>query len=414
MTWEDSFRPFANSGFRYFIVGRTVMLFGNAMAPVAVAFAVLHIGGGPSGLGLVLAARSIPQVVFLLFGGVIADRFARHHVLIVAGTLSGVAQAGAAALVISGNATVAGLMVIEAIQGIVAAFTFPAMQAMVPLLIPERDQWQQANALAAAGRTMAFMVGPAVGGILVATVGAGWGLGANAMTYLVGAAVFARLRLASRHRAAPMSMIRELSQGWSEFVSRTWVWVVVLAFGVLNAIHAGAWFTLGPVIADSTFGPDGWGLVLAAEGAGAMVGIVLLLRLRWRHPMRVGMLGAAVLALPMAVLGWSPGVLILALAALLAGVGLELFSVNWETSLQQHVPIDRLSRVASYDALGSFVALPVGQVIAGPLAGLVDVRRVVIGGAILYAVVAVATMAVPAVWRLTAGTAEPVPENVPT
>ncbi|MGH3386257.1 MAG: MFS transporter [Nocardioidaceae bacterium] len=398
MSWRESLRPLAAPPFRSFLAGRTIDLLGNSMAPVAVAFAVLHIGGDAGDLGIVLAARSIPLIVFVLYGGVIADRFPRHRVLVVACALSGAVQVLAAALLIGDVATVATLAAVEAVHGSVSAFTMPAIHGIVPQLV-DRRQLQQANALTSAGRSAALMIGPAVSGILVATVGAGWALAVDGGSYLVAGLLFARLRLAPVERAST-SMVAELRDGWSEFVARTWVWVVVLGFGVLNAVYACGWVTLGPVVADGTIGADGWGFVLTVQAVGFLLGTVVMLRVSPRFPLRLGMIGALGLALPMAALGVSPEFVLLAVASFVAGIGLELFGVTWETSLQQHVPLDKLSRVASYDMLGSIIALPLGQLAAGPLVVWFDVRSVVVGCAVVYAAVALAVLLAPSVWRL--------------
>lgn len=400
MTQSGSLRPLRSAGFRYFLAARTVSLFGNAMAPVAIAFAVLQIGGSAGDLGLVLAARSIPLIVFMLYGGVVADRFPRHRVLVVSGLLSALVQSVAAGLLIGGAATVALLALIEAVHGAVSAFTMPAQQGIVPQVVP-RDQLQQANALSAGGRNAAFIGGPALAGIVVATAGAGWAVAVDAATFAVSALLFARLRLP----AAPVStgsMVTELREGWSEFVSRTWVWLIVAAAGALNAVYACAWVTLGPVVAERTFGPQGWGIVLSLQAVGFMAGTVLMLYVRTRYPLRLGMVGALAIVLPLTALSLSPGVALLAAAAFVAGIGFDVFGVAWETALQQHIPIERLSRVSSYDMLGSFVAMPVGQVLAGPLTAVFEVRDVVLAAAGVYAVVALVTLAMPAVWNLRA------------
>lgn len=399
MTWRESLQPLTRPAFRAYLVGRTVNLLGNTMAPVAVAFAVLHIGGSAVDLGLVLAARSVPLVIFTLYGGVIADRLGRDRVLVTACVFSGLVQGVAAYLLIGDLATVVVLGMVEAVHGTVSAFTLPAMQGVVPLVV-DRAQLQHANALAAIGRNGAIMIGPAAGGILVATVGAGWALAADALCFAVAGVLFARLRLPRNAVLGGASMLSELKDGWSEFVARTWLWVIVLGFGVLNALYACAYMTLGPVVAERTIGADGWGFVLTGQAVGLMVGTVLLLRVRVRYPLRLGMLGITALALPMLTLGIAPQLGLLIVAACVAGIGMDLFGITWETALQEHVPVERLSRVSAYDVLGSIVAVPVGQVAAGPLVAIFDLRSVLIGCAVLYVTVALAVVVVPAVWKL--------------
>jgi len=374
------------------------------MAAVALAFAVLDLTGSASDLGLVLAANEIPLILFLLVGGVIADRLPRHLVLVASNAVAGACQGLVAVLLFTGNATVWTLVAIEAVQGTATAFTFPAMQGVVPQVVP-RGQLQEANALLGLTRNVLRIGGPAVGGLIVATAGSAWAIAADALSFVIAAAFFARLALPSTQRLKAPNMLTELREGWDEFTSRTWVWVIVVAFGVLNGVHVGALFVLGPAIADETIGRAYWGVVLGAIGLGAVVGTVLLLRVKLRHPLRAGMLGCLALPPLLLVLGMAPSTVVLVLLAVAVGVGSEVFSIGWETALQQHIPGDRLSRVASYDAVGSFVMSPVGMIAAGPLAAAFGVREVIVTGAVAYAAIALATLVVPSVRNLS--TAEP-------
>jgi MFS family permease len=398
MTSHVTLRPLRSADFRWYLLGRTVDLLGNSMAPVAVAFAVLHIGGGASDLGFVLAARSVPLVLLLLYGGVIADRFPRQTVLVVTCSLAGLAQGVAGYLLISGQASVTNLAAVEAVQGALTAFTMPALQGVVPQIVA-RSELQRANSLASIARGGAFMIGPALAGILVATSGAGWAVLANAATFALAAVFFARLRLISPSPRGASTM-RELREGWSEFVARTWVWVIVVGFGITNAVLACGWLTLGPVIAEETIGPDGWGFVLAAQAVGLFVGTAVMLHVRPRYPLRLGMLGALGFSVALLTLSIRPELALLTVGAFVAGIGFDVFGITWETALQQHIPTDRLSRVASYDMLGSFVAIPVGQIAAGGLSGVFGVREVVLGCAVVHALVTLAVLVTPSVWRV--------------
>lgn len=385
--------------FRLLVAGRTVSLFGGAFASIAMAFAVLDLTGSATDLGIVLAARSIPNVVFLLIGGVVADRLPRHKVLVASNVVSGLSQGVAAALLLTDTATIGLLVLVGVVNGSSSAFTFPASAGLLPQTVPV-DQLQPANVILRMGTTAAMVGGASVGGVLVAAFGPAWGLAVDAATFLISAALFAAIRVAAADRMSTGNTLVELREGWTAFRSRTWLWVVVLAFGVINALHAAGWFTLGPVIADDTFGRTGWGFVLAAETLGMVACGFLLLRVRFRRPLFVGMLG---------VLGWSPLLLVLAAeprvgvliaTSLLAGAAIELFGLGWDLSMQQHIPAHQLSRVYSYDALGSLVAIPIGQLLAGPLAAAVGVQKAVVLCGLGIVAAGAGAMAVPAVRRL--------------
>jgi predicted MFS family arabinose efflux permease len=385
--------PFRSAAFRYLFAGRFVSFLGNAIAPVAIAFAVLDLTGSAGDLGLVLAARSLPMVVFVLVGGVVADRLPRQVVLAAASGLSALTQAIAAALLLTDNATIASLMALEALNGASSAFLFPAIAGITPQTVAPK-LLQQANASLRLGQNAAWIGGAAVAGFLVAAVGSGWSLAVDALTYALGALLLSRIRLPPGDRVVAGSTLRDLREGWTEFRARTWVWVIVIQATFVNLAIACGFTTLGPVIADETVSRQVWGLVLAAQAVGMILGGLLALRVRPLRPLRVGVLASALIAPLLAALAFTPQALPLVLCAVAAGVGIEVFSVLWDLSLQQHVPPDRLSRVASYDVLGSFVFIPVGYVLAGPLSDAFGVTATVAGCAIVALTATLLTMCV--------------------
>ena len=383
---------------RTFLLARFTSLIGNTIAPIALAFAVLDVSDSPAALGLVLAARSIPNVVFLLVGGVVADRLPRHLVIVTANTICFVTQALAAALLVSGHARIWQLVVIEALNGAAAAFSMPAMAGILAAIVP-RDELPQAAAVSGFARSIALVGGGAVAGVIVGFVGPAAGLFIDAASFGLAALLLRGLRLPPIERE-PSTMLRDLREGWTEFVSRQWVWVIVVAFGLLNATWAACWMTLGPVIADDSFGRTGWGIASAGFGAGLIVGGLVMIRVKPVYPLRVGMFGTLLATSALLSLVLAPHVLTMTAAAFLAGIGFELFGIAWDSSVSQHVPTDKLSRVFSYDMLGSFIAMPVGQLSAGYLADAFGVRAVELWGAVLYGGLALATVAVPSVWAL--------------
>jgi MFS family permease len=388
VTWRDSFAPLRRPAFAWYFTSRLSNTLGSMMAPIALAFAVLDLTDSASALGMVLAARTIPMVLFLLFGGVIADRFPRALVLQLSNLSSAATQGVVAYLVITGNADLVTIIALEAVNGTVWAISFPAMAGMVPQLVP-REHLQPANALLSLVRNGLTVIGPTLGALLVVTVGSGWALAVDALTWLVAAALLTPVRIPPREPSEePASMLGELREGWSLFVGTTWLWVVVLAFGVLNAIHAGAWFTLGPAIAKDSIGKQGWGLVLSAESLGLLVMTVVLLRLNVRRPLLVGMLGCSLMSVPFVVLGAAPHLVLLVAVAFVAGAGMEVFGIGWNVAMQENIDDRMLSRAYSYDALGSFVAMPVGQLVYGPLGERFGYHDVLVVSGVVYAAVA--------------------------
>lgn len=401
MSLRDDLGVLRDRNFGWFFWSRLVNTSGGAMATVALAFAVLEIDDSASALGQVVAARSIPLVVFLLLGGVIADRFPRAAVLQISNILTGLSQAAAATLVISGHAEIWMLIVLEAVNGSSMALAMPAYQGLIAQLAPP-GRLQQANVLLSMSRGALTVVGPSIAAVLVVTVGPGWALAFDALTWLVAAAMLLPVRLPPRAPEAgpPTTMVLELREGWTFFRGTTWLWVVVVAFCFLNAIQTGVLQVLAPPYAKHTIGVTGWGLASSAESVGLFVMTLALMRLTFRYPLRAGMLAISGLAVPMLVLGLAPHVVPIVLAFALGGATTEIFSLGWSLAMMENVPDQMMSRAWSYDSLGSFIAMPVGQLAVGPVAGWFGDRAVFIGSGVIYLVICLATLCVPAVVTL--------------
>jgi MFS family permease len=379
--------------FRFYFLSRLVNGAGSTMGGIALVFAVLEVSSSPSALGLVLAAHTVPEVALTLFGGVIADRFGRTLVIQVCNVLAGMTQLAIAGLVISGSAQLWQLVVLSAVNGTVAAISFPALASVMPQLVPH-EQLQPANVLMSMQRGIVSVVGPAVGGVLVVTVGAGWAVAIDGLTYLAAAAMLLLVRvpppLPPEERTSTWDDLRE---GWRYFRSTTWLWVVVLAFCMLNALHAGAFFTLGPLLAKSgSIGEAGWGLILSAGAAGLLLTTFVMLKVTLQRPLFWGMLGCALFGVPMVVLAVHPDLGWMLAASVLGGAGLEVFNLGWNLAMQEQVRDEMLSRAYAYDSLGSWIAMPIGQLAAGPLAVAFGTRHTILAAGILYFVLCLATL----------------------
>jgi MFS family permease len=377
--------PLRHRPFRLLLAGRTVSALGNAVAPIALAFAVLDLTGSVSDLGLVVGTRTLVNVVFLLFGGVLADRVPKHLLMVGSSVAAALTQGTVAALVLTHSATIPLLIGLSAVNGMVGALALPASASILPQTVPA-DVRQQANALNRLAFNAAAVVGAPVAGVVVAAVGPGWGVAVDAATFLLAALCFALLRVpvpATGPESRRPHLVADLRTGWSEFHSRTWLWVVVAAFGVINAAWAGGLYVLGPVVADDTIGRRAWGFVLAAQTGGMIVGAIVAMRLRLRRLLYFGVVSCLFMALPVLALGVRPQLWVLVISAFVAGVMLEQFGVAWETTMQEHVPPDKLARVYSYDMVGSFVAIPLGEMAVGPIAHAVGLTPTLVGAAVL-------------------------------
>lgn len=387
--------------FRWFFLSRSVNIVGSMMTPVTVAFAVLHIDNSSESLGTVLAAEMAASVLCLLFGGVIADRLPRRAVMQTCYLAMAAIQLSMALSLQRGWATVGLMIVLAALSGGVSAFSMPAQQGLIPQLVP-KHQLQQADSLMAFVRNGATFIGPVLGTTLVVTTGPALALAIDGVTFVVAATLLARIALPTAKRTERTSIFVELRHGWGEFTSRTWLWVIVAAFGVLNAIHVGAWIVVGPVVAknDPTLGIRGWGLVVGSEAVGMLVMSVILLRWKLRHPLRAGMTGMLCFAIPLLMLGIHPATLPMMGVAFVSGMGTQVFSTGWTVAMMERIPSAVLSRVSSYDMLGSFVAIPIGSLTFGWLASTMDVETLLIGAGCVYIAIVSVTLLVPSIRRL--------------
>ena len=387
MSREGSLAPLGERNFAWYFCSRLVNTLGAMMANIALTFAVLDIDGRAIAVGMVLAAHTIPMILLLLWGGVLSDRFPRAVVLQVSNVASAISQGAIAYLVLTDRAELWMIIALTAFHGAVSAMSMPAMAGMVPQLVP-RESLQQANALLSLTRNGLTVIGPSLGAFIVVTSGAGWALAIDALTWAIAAALLLPVKIPARApRAESSSTWQDLREGWTFFRSVTWLWVVVLGFGALNMIHNGALFTLGPVVAEDTIGRQAWGFVLSAEAAGLLVMAFVLLRHRLERPLLWGMLAITLNALPMLMLGIDPVVVALVAAAFFGGMGIEVFSMGWALAMQENIDDDMLSRAYSYDMLGSFIAMPIGQLAWGPLGLAFGNERVLIASGIAYALI---------------------------
>ena len=355
--------------FRRYFVGQATSWLGDGLLPVAISFAVLDLTGSASDLGLVLAARLVPVALLVLAGGVWADRLPRQWVMVGSDVVRGATQALLAVLLLTDRAELWHLLVLQAVYGGAEAFWRPASTALLPSIVRPREL-QQANAVLAVTVNGSYTVGPAVAGLLVALSGPGVAIAVDAATFAVSTAALVTLRVPPLERPAEKTtFVAELREGWGEFASRAWLWVVVAWASVFLLLVVGPLHVLGPVVADRDLGGAAdWGLIAASAGLGVIVGSIAAGRLRPARPMSLAVVlgsGSALLAVSLAL---ALPVVAIAAAAFVEGVGHGMFEVIWVTALQQRVAPRALARVSAYDALGSFVFMPLGLAVAGPAA----------------------------------------------
>jgi len=408
----------AERNFRLLFASSTISGLGDGISVVALVFAVLQVSDSAIALGLVLAARQVADAAIVLAAGVWADRLPRHLVLIAVAVVQGVVQAITGALVLTGSATIAMLVGLQAVYGLAEGFYLPASTGLIPATISP-PRLQQANALLGLSRNATRIVGPAIGGAIVAAGSPGSALLIDAASFALGALLLVPLRLPRRDEVVESkSFFRELRQGWNEFRRQTWIWTTIVFFGIGNFAFASYW-VLGPIIAKRDLGgAPAWAALTAAFSVGALVGGLLAMRIRPRKPLAASCMAAWVFLLQPLGMGLGLPLWILIVFSVAAGCGLAIHITLWFTVFQQNVPEESLSRVSSYDSFGSFVLLPLGAALAGPVAAVIGVQQTLLAAAFVIAVTQAIVFAQPSVHAIRrrdepepTGLAEPAAEH---
>ena len=354
--------------FRLFFIGQATSQLGTGMVPVALSWAVLELTGSVSDLGLVLAAQTVPLVLFLIVGGTVADRLPRRAVMLVSDSARCVTQGLLAALLITGHAELWDLLVLQFLAGTATAFFLPAVTGLTTQVV-SAERLQEANALRSLAGSGGSIAGPAIAGVLVAAFGPGWALACDAASFAVSAVVLGLLVLPPHDALSQSSLLRDLIEGWHDFSSRTWLVLANAHAAIANVAMLAPFYVIGPAVAKRFLGGVGsWALIAACFGVGLVAGGLISLTLRPRRPMLVG-LSATISNVPVLVLlaVHAPAV-VTAVFAIPAGATLTFLNTVWETTLQKHIPARLISRVVAYDWFAALVFQPLGYVVAGLVA----------------------------------------------
>lgn len=357
------------SGFKKLAVARFISNVGNGITPIALSFGVLGLpNGSASQLSLVLGSQMIPLLLFMLFGGVVGDRYKRNRIV------GGTDIIGSAFVMVSATSFIFGfvsiplLCVMGALFGFLNALWWPAFSGVLPEILP-KDQLQRGNSVIGLLTNFGYTGGALLGGVLVAFAGSGWALAVDALSFFIAGILVWSLDLPRIVREESGTMFQQLREGWREFIARKWVVSVVVAFTFINLAYESTLGVLGPLATkESGYGPREWSLILAVSTIGMIVTGVALLRFSLSKPLVYGItpmlfMSAWIFSITFASEIWIPIAM-----AFFAGVAIEIFYVAWSTSMQHNIPEESYSRVISYDALGSYALAPIGLIFIGPLA----------------------------------------------
>jgi MFS family permease len=408
MSWRAPARRYpvlAIRDFRILLIDRLLAPFSNGFSMVGVSFAVLNLTGSTADLSYVLAAQVAPMLVFTLISGVFADRL-RPQWVIIAGNVAVIVGEGTfGLLVLTGHPALWTMICLEALNGIGAAMFYPASQALLPQIVPDA-LLQEGSSISRLAMNTGQMTGAASAGLVVAVLGPGWALTlcAIGMTgtipLLLSLGGGRNLQLATAKGAG---MITELREGWTEFRSHTWLWATVIQYALVMMAFNGAFLVLGPVVARTSLGgPAAWGAITAADALGLVAGGLVSLRYTPRKPMLfvVGS-GAAIALTPLALALVLP-LPVICLCAFALGTLIEVMMVQWTVQMATRIPSDKLARVSSYDALGSMSAMPLGALLAGPLAAAIGVSTTQFAAAAVIVVASALTLIPREIWTIRA------------
>lgn len=368
--------------FRLLLADRLIAPASVGFSLVGVSFAVLKATNSATDLSYVLAAQIAPSLVFVLIGGVAADRFRAQRVIVAANLLMALGEGTFGVLALAGRPPLWAMLGLEAVTGTGVALFYPASQALLPRIVPD-SLLQEASAISRLVMNSGQMAGAAAAGLLVAAAGPGWalvlcGVGMVATVPMLLAIKASGPLPAGRAPAdAPApNMLAELREGWSEFRSHTWLWVIVAQFSVVMMAWYGAFSVLGPVVArEHLGGPAAWGAITAADALGLIAGGAAALRFTPRRPMLfVVVIGGAIAISPLSLAMVLP-LPAVCIASFGLGVFVEMMMVQWTVTMARNIPPEMLARVSSYDVLGSVMTMPAGALIAGPLGTAIGISH---------------------------------------
>ena len=405
--------PLEERPFRLLWLGRTASSIGDALIPVALAFAVLgELDASAGELGLVLAAFSLSRVAFTLAGGVWADRLERRLVMVTCDAIRAAVELFTFAMLVTGAMEIWIFGATAALFGAASAFFGPASTGLVAETV-SRPRLQQANALLALSESATNIFGPAIAGILVATVGPAWVFAIDGATFVVSAVFLLGVRIARRAAPVRQRFLHDLAAGWKEVTARRWLWVSLVAFSLSN-LSTASFYVLGPVVFENELGgASDWGIAMAIGAGGGLAGSAVALRWRPARPVRMAFLVWAATALPPLTLVEPFPAVVVGVASGLSFLGITLGNAIWEATLQEQIPGDVLARVSSYDWLVSLVFMPLGFALAGPAADAFGLEATLFAAAALSAIVHLAVLALPSARNLRRENGVPTPAPQP-
>jgi MFS family permease len=387
------FGALGERNFRLLFIGQTISIYGDRLLPVALAFAVLDLTGRATDLGYVFAAQYVPMVVLVLFAGVVADRLPRQLVMLASDAVRVATQAGMAALLLSGNAHIWELVVLCAVGGAADAFFNPAVVGLIPSTVPP-GRLQEANALRGLAFSISAILGPATAGVIVAATSPGWALVFDAATFAVSVVSLALMRIDASAARRETSVRGELRHGFELVRSQRWLWVSISYWGVFNLAGLPVFLVLGPYVAKHSLGgATAWATILTVGGVGSFVGGLVSMRSRPKRPLHACVASTLPWWIAPVLLAERMPTAAIAAAFFVTSITIAYGNTVWTTALQERVPRDAISRVTSFDVLGTYIVSPAGYALVGVLAAAIGVSTTLVVAACGGAAATLVTLA---------------------
>jgi MFS family permease len=372
-------------------IARFISNYGNGLGPIAIAFGVLALPNGSANLlGIALGSTAVCFLLMAPFGGVIADKYGRARMVGLTDMLAGLVLFIQVYFFAIGDVPLLVLILVNGAFGILWGVFWPAFAGVLPSVLPE-EALQKGNAINSLVANAGIILGAASAGFLVSGFGAATALAIDAISFFVsGVMIYTFRHVTPRAEITENTVFDDLKHGWQVFRSFRWIVVIVVSFSFIVMCWAAAESVLGPLIALEHFnGPKSWSLVITAESAGLIVGALIALKIKPKYPMRFLMLSSFTITFYIWTMAKPQSLALIAFGAFLFGITLDLWGTLWSTALQRKVPRDSLSRVSSFDAMGSMIFKPVGLAIAAPLSVLFGIDNFLL---ILAGITAVAIL----------------------
>ena len=373
-------------------LARFISNYGNGMGPIALAFGILGLPNGSANLlGLVLGTTTVLFLIMAPFGGVIADKYGRARMVGLTDMAAGLVLIVQAGYFTTGDVPIAVLLIVNGTFGILWGIFWPAFSGVIPAVLPEAGL-QKGNALNQLLTNSGMIFGAASAGIFIDIFGVATTLAIDAASFFIsGLLIYTFRHLTPRVTGTENSMLTDLRYGWGVFLSFKWIVNLVFAWSFIVMCWAAAENILGPLIALEHFnGAKSWSFVITAESIGLIVGSFIAIKIKVKYPLRFLQLTSFSVTFYIFALAKPQSLLVIAFGAFLFGITLDLWGTLWNTALQRKVPRDVLSRVSSFDAMGSMMFRPIGLAIAGPLSSLFGITN------FIYILAALSVVAVAA------------------